>query len=237
MSRTLFVLVLLVLSTGCDSAASVTPVPATAALNTATPALILTPPLVLGTSTPSVATATPVRGTPRPTGTATTAPAGMASKVDGQSLILSNSVFYWSIAIPRDWLISGNNGFEFDANPPGKLAFVHLLAQTWLSKDRKPNAAAYVDYWKQSKYMSVFPFFAEGTLKAQDEISADKFGGPYLRYEFVNGKQGLTYVQVYASGGGPSSIVATVWAKSVDYPGLKSTIDAIINSVALLNEP
>jgi hypothetical protein len=156
---------------------------------------------------------------------------------DGQSLVMSNTTYYWSMSIPRDWVTTGNNGFELDAHQPAKLAFVHLLAQTWLTKDRKPNAQAYVDYWKNSLYGNIFPIVARGTLVSQGELSKEKFGGPYLRYGFEDGKNGLRYVQVYASGGGPSSIVATVWAKSVDYPGQKSALDAIINSVVLLNKP
>lgn len=161
----------------------------------------------------------------------------MTIKDDGQFLILSNARFYWTLTIPRDWLTTQNNGFKFAAQQPDQLAFVRLLSQTWVTKERRPDAQAYVDYWKNFKYGNVFPLHADGTLIGQSEISQDKFGGPYLRYEFANAKTGLHYVQVYASGGGPSSIVATVWAKDADYASRKSMLEAIINSVQVLKEP
>ena len=251
MRRPIFVLgllsILLFSLTRCDSQAA--QAPAASAAPSITPAAAGQIPATASTS-PAPVPGTPADATARATATATATarpiatarqsapasptPSGMTITADGQSLVLSNMTYYWSMSIPRDWLTSGNNGYEFDAYQPDKLANVHLLAQTWLTKDRKPNAQAYVDYWKQYKYGNAFPLLAEGALVGQSELSRDKFGGPYLRYEFDDGKRGLRYVQVYASGGGPSSIVATVWAKSADYPALKSLLDAIINSVSLL---
>ena len=234
----LFLSVLLIGLTGCDTQSSLPPAPTTTPTNT--PALSTTFPTA---ATTIVTTATlaptnaPARVTATPNATATAMPPGMTVKDNGQSLVLANSVYYWSMKIPRDWLTTGNNGFEFDANQPGKLAFVHLVSTTWLTKDRKPNAQAYVDYWKNFIYGNVFPIVAEGALVSQTELNKDRFGGPYLRYEFDDAKNGLRYVQVYASGGGPSSVVATVWAKSADYPALKSALDAIIASVEVLKEP
>lgn len=243
MRNFIFTVALLCLSlAGCDAQAGPPPVatlaqiatPAATLAQAATPAPSAASPVAAaphaGTGAPS---GVPARTTPTPAATET--PPGMTIKADGQALVLSNTAYYWSMSIPRDWLTSGNNGFEFYANQPDKRAFVHLLSQTWLSKDRKSNAQAYVDYWKNFKYGNLFPIGVPGALVGHAEVSQGKFGGPYLRYEFEDGKAGMRYVQVYASGGGPSSIVASVWAASADYPALKSTLDAIINSVTLLN--
>ena len=115
------------------------------------------------TATPNAAAAPSASATPNATATAT--PPGMTIKDDGQSLVLSNTTYYWSMSIPRDWVTTGNNGFEFDANQPGKLAFVHLLSQTWLTKDRKPNAQACVDYWKTLNTRQPVPDRGEGRAR------------------------------------------------------------------------
>ncbi len=133
-------------------------------------------------------------------------------------------------------MITYDTGFEVSANDPPKTAYMHLLSQTWLTKDRKPNARAYVDYWKNSHFGNIFPIFADGDLVSESEIGKDKFGGPYLHYEFNDTKKGVRYLQVYASGGGPNSLVVTVWAKSADFDGVKSVLESIINSVELVKE-
>jgi len=155
---------------------------------------------------------------------------------DGQNLVLSHPEFYWALKLPQDWVITHDMGFEIEANNAGETAFMHLVSQTWLTKDRKPNARAYVDYWKNSTYGDIFPILADGTMLSETEISQDKFGGPYLRYEFDDSKKGVHYLQVYASGGGPNSIVLTMWAKNTDYPNVQTVLEAILNSVELVKE-
>jgi hypothetical protein len=171
----------------------------------------------------------PVAATP-------TEPSGTVIQDDGQSLVLLHPEFYWTLRLQRDWIITVDTGFEIEANDPDKTAFMHLIAQTWLTKDRKPNARAYVDYWKNSAYGDIFPIFAEGQLVTETEISQDKFGGPYVHYDFNDTEKGIRYLQVYASGGGPNSIVLTVWAKNVDYPNVEAVLESILQSVELLQE-
>lgn len=165
-----------------------------------------------------------------------TQPSGTVRKAEGQTLVLSHPDFYWRFSLPQDWVITQDTGFEIEANDPKQVAFTHLLSQTWLTKDRKPDARAYVDYWKNSTHGDLFPIFADGTLVAETEVSSDKFGGPYLRYEFDDSQHGIHYLQVYGSGGGPNSLVLTVWAKSTDYPNLQVVLESILNSVELLPE-
>jgi hypothetical protein len=173
---------------------------------------------------------------PLPSSATPTEPSGTVIRNEGQNLILSHPEFYWTLTLPQDWVITYDTGFELEANNAAETAFTHLVSQTWLTKDRKPNARAYVDYWKNSTYGDIFPIFAEGTLVSETEVSQDKFGGPYLRYEFDDSKKGVHYLQVYASGGGPNSLVLTVWAKSTDYPNVQAVLEAILNSVELLQE-
>jgi hypothetical protein len=165
-----------------------------------------------------------------------TEPSGTVFLHEGQSLILSHPEFYWGLTLPQDWVIIHDTGFEIEAHNAGETAFMHLVSQTWLTKDRKPNARAYVDYWKNSTYGDIFPIFADGTLVGESEISQEKFGGPYLRYEFDDSKKGIHYLQVYASGGGPNSIVLSVWASNANYPNVQTVLEAILNSVELLQE-
>jgi hypothetical protein len=165
-----------------------------------------------------------------------TEPSGTIRKVEGQTLILSHPEFYWTLTLPQDWVISHDTGFEIEANNAGETAFMHLLSQTWLTKDRKPNARAYVDYWKNSTYGDIFPIFAEGTLVSETEVRPDKFGGPYLRYEFDDSKKGIHYLQIYGSSSGPNSLAVTAWAKNTDYPNVQAVLEAVLNSVELLPE-
>lgn len=177
-----------------------------------------------------------VKSPTRPASATPTEPSGTVIRNEGQNLILSHPEFYWMLTLPQDWTIMRDTGFEIEANNPSETAFVHLLSQTWLTKDRKQTASAYVDYWKNSTYGDLFPIFAEGTLVSETEVSQDKFGGPYLRYEFDDSKHGMHYLQVYASAGGPNSLVLTVWARNADFPNVQAGLDSILNSVELLPE-
>jgi len=69
-----------------------------------------------------------------------TEPSGTVIRNDGQNLILSHPEFYWMLKLPQDWVITSDTGFEIEANNAGETAFMHLVSQTWLTKDRKPNA-------------------------------------------------------------------------------------------------
>jgi hypothetical protein len=173
---------------------------------------------------------------PLPSSATPTEPSGTVIRNEGQNLVLSHPEFYWTLTLPQDWVVTYDTGFELEANNAAETALMHLVSQTWLTKDRKPNARAYVDYWKNSTYGDIFPILADGTMLSETEISPDKFGGPYLRYEFDDSKHGIRYLQVYASGGGPNSIVLTVWTKNADFSKVQSVLEAILNSVELLQE-
>ena len=173
---------------------------------------------------------------PLPSSATPTEPSGTVIRNEGQNLVLSHPEFYWTLTLPQDWVVTYDTGFELEANNAAETALMHLVSQTWLTKDRKPNARAYVDYWKNSTYGDIFPILADGTMLSEAEISPDKFGGPYLRYEFDDSKHGIRYLQVYASGGGPNSIVLTVWTKNADFSKVQSVLEAILNSVELLQE-
>jgi hypothetical protein len=83
----------------------------------------------------------------------------------------------------------------------------------------------------------VFPVDARGDQTSETEVGNGKIGGPYLRYEFEDAQRATRYVQVYASAGGISSIVLTGWAKSVDFPAVQATLEAILESVELPGTP
>ena len=192
---------------------------------------------------PAAATSTAISAAPTrtPTVRATVVPTAHGpsdtqKKDGGQSLVLSNAKFYWTLKLPRDWIVMDDTGFELQANNPPKSAFVHLLSQTWKRENRLPNAQAYVSYWKSLPYGSAFPVHADGQQVAQADVSPDHFGGPYLRFEFIDARHSLHYAQIYASGGGPNSMVVTTGAKNADFDGLKPALDGILTSAALLKE-
>jgi hypothetical protein len=166
-----------------------------------------------------------------------TEPSGTVITDDGQSLVLSHPNFYWTLKLPRDWVITADTGFEVRANSPAKTAFMHLLSEQWENPSERPSTSRnYVDTWKTSILGDMFPPYASGDQISETEISTDKFGGPYLRYEFDDTQNGIRYLQVYSSAGGPNSIVLTVWAKNTDYSGVQADLESILNSVALLEE-
>ncbi len=162
---------------------------------------------------------------------------GTTVTVAGQSKILSHHKFYWTLKLSQDWVITYDRGFEVLANNPSQTAFMRLLSQVWDSNARLPTARDYVNYWKNDKYGNLFPIYAQGTQVSETEISRDKFGGPYLRYEFDDSKNGMRYLQVYASGGGPNSVVLTTWAKSADFDNVKTVLEGILGSLELLKQP
>ena len=191
----------------------------------------------------SVATLAP-RATAMPEGpvatpTLASTPAGISGTLrvsDGQWLTLSHPFFDWTLVIPRDWGISSDTGFELQVNRPDVRASVHLLAQRWRDTERLPDARAYVEYWKHYARGNLFPVFADGVQVSESETGQNQFGGPYLRFEFDDLKHGVRYMQVYASRGGPTSLVVTLQAKRDVYEREHDVFDHILASAALRKE-
>ncbi len=233
MHRTLLLLVAVILSTGCDSAPSVLPLPTTTPLSPPSNTLPLTTPQSTSTNTATrQATAVPPRETSVPT---PVEPSGTVIRDDRQSLLLSHPEYLWTLSLPHDWLITSDVGFQLRANNPQRTAFVSLLSQIWETEaERRPTARAYVEYWQHHLLGNLFPVEAAGAQVAENEISHDKFGGPYLRYEFNDQKTGRHYWQVYASGGGRNSVVVTIWTNSNDFQRERATLERMLNSAALL---
>lgn len=233
-------LVPLLLSTtfllGCDANAAPSAAPsAAAAPGSPTPTPIFTPGSTPVPGPSAVAIFTP-GSTPVP-GPSAAPPATDTTRVDdGQQMVVSSARFYWRLRLPRDWLISKDTAFELQAGNPLKSAFVHLLSQTWAPANRLPNAQAYVNYWKSFPFGSAFPVHADGQQTAQAAVSADKYGGPYLRFDFDDAKHGMRYAQIYASAGGPNSLVVTVSAHSADFDAQRAVLESILNSAELLKE-
>lgn len=151
---------------------------------------------------------------------------------------LSQPNFFWTMHLPQDWVVTYDRGFEILANGPDQTAFLHLVSQVWGSpQEQLPTARDFVSYWQHYKYGDIFPVYASGKQVSETEISRDKFGGPYLRYEFEDSKKGMHYVEVYASGGGPSSVVLSGWAKDAAFDTVKTTLDDILGSLELLRKP
>ena len=228
---------------GCDSAPPVTPVsPAATNVPAATASLAI----ATSTAAPLVSTVAPPAPTPAPTLGPTplfrtpTPPAnpGTVISEDGAFKVLSHPYFFWTLKLPREWLITYDRGFELFANNPQQTAFMRLFSEVWSTRQKwLPNARAYVDYWKNFPGGSLFPVYAHGAQIAESDMSPDKLGGPYLRYEFDDAKRGLRYVQVYASGGGPNSLVLTAWTKAADRASTQVGVDGILTSLALLKLP
>lgn len=157
---------------------------------------------------------------------------------EGSFQLIVQPVFFWMLRLPQGWRISYDRGFELFASNPEQTASVRLFSEVWSTvQKRLPNARAYVEYWKNYPDGNLFPIYATGTQLAESEISAEKYGGPYLRYEFDDARHGLRYLQVYASGGGPNSVVLTVWTKSAELGNTQPALDGILNSLALLPLP
>jgi hypothetical protein len=136
--------------------------------------------------------------------------------------------------LPEDWAVSYDSGYRVQAASPDQQVFVHLQAQRWKqTADRFPDARSYVEHWKNFAYGDVFPLYANGTQVAEAEFGHEKFGGPYLRFEFDDSQKGIRYVQVYASAGGPSSAMLTAWASYAAYEDADAIIQDIIDSFAL----
>lgn len=163
------------------------------------------------------------------------APSGTVVKNDASNLVLSHPEFNWTVTLPDNWIIAYDAGFQINANNPDKTIFMRLQAQRWAQEsDRLPDARAYVEHWKNFAYGNIFPLFADGKQVSEVEISPDKFGGPYLQYDFDNSAKKIRYVQVYASAGGPGSAMVTTWTTYDEYDKAQKTMQTIINSFELL---
>jgi hypothetical protein len=238
---------------GCDSAppavatapppAQSAPTPAQSAPAPLTPAATATAVAAVRPSptvpaTPTVPAPPTLGPTPRFRTPTPPANPGTVIKDDGTFLVLSHPFFFWTLKLPRDWRITYDRGFELFANNPQQTAFVRLFSEVWsTAQKRLPTAHEYVDYWKNYPEGNLFPIYAAGTQLGESELSPEKYGGPYLRYEFDDAGHGLRYLQVYASGGGPNSVVLTVWSRDADLDATRPALDAILSSLALLPLP
>ena len=183
--------------------------------------------------------ATPTVG-PTPRYRTPTPPPDSGTVITPEGLLqaIAQPIFFWTLKLPGDWRITYDRGFELFANNPQQTAFVRVFSQVWpTAQARLPNARAYVDYWKKYPGGSLFPIYADGTQVEESEISAEKYGGPYVRYVFDDAKHGLRYLQVYASGGGANSMVLTAWTKTADRERTQAALDGILSSLALLKLP
>ncbi len=164
-------------------------------------------------------------------------PSGTVIEITASSLVLSHPTFNWRVTLPENWSVTYDSGYQLTANDPDQVVFLRIQAQRWKNQEQRwPNAKAYVEYWKNSAYGDVFPLYADGDQMAETEIEPDKSGGPYLLYEFNDTKKDMHYLQVYASAGGPSSVVITTWSKNQDYGKTQSVMQAILNSFELVEE-
>ena len=162
-------------------------------------------------------------------------PSGTVIENQALGSVLSHPDFGWTVTVPDDWNITYDAGYQINANNPDKTIFVRLQAQRWAQEsDRVSNARDYVAHWKNFSHGNIFPLFADGTQVSETEIGLDKFGGPYLQYEFDDGRKQIRYLQVYASAGGPSSAMVTTWTIYNDYDQAQATMQKIIDSFELL---
>ena len=187
-----------------------------------------------GISTPSAEASITPSPAPSPA-VSPTATSDTTVTDNGENRDLSQPRAYWKLKLPRTWKITSDTGYQLKANNPEQTAFVHLLSQIWDTADvRPPTGQAYVDYWKNSILGDVFPVFANGDKKTETTISPEKFGGPYLLYEFDDARNGRDYMQVYASAGGPNSLVVTAMAKTADLTNQRSVLAQILSSAELV---
>ena len=186
-----------------------------------------------------------VEPTPEPTETAVTipaatlptaeAPTGTVLELAGSDMLLAHPDFSWLVTLPADWIITYDSGFQLEANSPDQAVFTRIQAQRWETAEKQqPNARAYVDHWKNFTYGDVFPLYADGEQLAEIEVAPDKFGGPYLQYEFLDSVDGLHYFQIYASAGGPGSAMLSVWTAEDDYAAFQALMEAILPSFELV---
>lgn len=162
-------------------------------------------------------------------------PTGTSLVLAGSEMVLSHADFGWTVTLPATWIITDDSGYQLLAQSPDGALSVRIQAQRWETAEKRlPNARAYVDHWKNFAYGDVFPLYADGQMVSESEVAGDKFGGPYLQYEFQDSDRGFHYSQVYASAGGPNSAVLTVSAVEAGYAGAQTVIQAILASFELL---
>jgi hypothetical protein len=162
-------------------------------------------------------------------------PTGTQLSVAGEEMALSNPTFGWQMSLPADWIITYDSGFQFEANSPDQAVFVRVQAQRWeTAEQRLPNARAYVDHWKNFSYGDVFPLYADGQQLSETESGQDKLGGPYLQYQFLDSVDGVHYMQLYASGGGATSAVITIWTAETSFEQFQVLLQAILTSFQLV---
>lgn len=161
-------------------------------------------------------------------------PSGTVIENEGSYQILSHPNFSWTVTLPDDWMITYDSGYQVQAASADGQVFLRIQAQRWKQEaDRLPDARSYVEHWKDFTYGNVFPLYANGSQVSETEIGQDKFGGPYLHYEFDDNKKEVRYLQVYASAGGPSSAMLTIWTSYGEYEGARTVLQSIIDSFRL----
>lgn len=218
------------------------PQPSTPTAETGESAPTAAPTSAVDPTTPPESAAEP---TPEPTETAVLippatlptadAPTGTVLEPAGDEILLSHPTFSWRVTLPADWIITYDTGFQLEANSPDQAVLVHVQAQRWeTAESRPPNAQAYVDHWKNFTYGDIFPLYADGEQLAETEVAPDKFGGPYLQYEFLDSEEGLHYLQIYASAGGPASAMISVWTAEDNYDAVQALMEAILASFELM---
>ncbi|MAU01576.1 MAG: hypothetical protein CL608_30935 [Anaerolineaceae bacterium] len=223
-------LLLIFILSACNAAAETAVTPTTGATAPAVTSAAETPASILADSTASTATAT----APLPLPTATV-PSGTIIESDASSLLLSHPEYLWQLTLPANWVVTQDSGFMLRANSPDETVFMRLQAQLWPQPEaRLASAEAYVNHWKQFVYGDVFPLYADGQQIAESEVSEDKFGGPYLAYEFHNSGKGIHYLQLYASAGGPNSVLVSTWTTDDDFENTLGVMQEIINTFELV---
>lgn len=173
------------------------------------------------TATPAKAGAQDPAGSPTPPhphpSPTPTEHSGTIITTSDDSLTLTHPEYLSRLALPADRLVSYDTCHELHAHDPDQTIFLRLQAQRWPADAPRPSdAAAYVAHWRSTDYGDIFPLFADGDLVEEQETGPEKFGGPYLIYEFVYTTQGRHHLQVYASAGRPTAGMVTAWDAEAD---------------------
>ena len=151
-------------------------------------------------------------------------------------ILLSNPTWHWSLTLPADWTVASDSGSELVATSAAKNACVHLLSMQWQKRaQRQPSALGFVGYWQHYEAGSAFPMYAAGAQVSETDVGKTR-DGHYLRYEFDDTKNGMCYLQTYASAGGPNGLVASTRVKCAELTAMRGVLDGILGSATLLPE-
>lgn len=165
-------------------------------------------------------------------------PSGTVHTPSEAGLHLSHPEFLWQITLPADWVIIYDSGYELHAHNPDQTIFVRLQAQRWPDRDARPaDAQAYVEHWRNFVYGDVFPLFAAGEQLSEQVMMPEKVGGPFLAYEFHDTLKEIHHLQLYASAGGPTSVLVTTWTSTTEIDQARPLMEEILQSFDLLEGP